>query len=351
MVAVFTHHLEKDGQVLQTQSLAYSLDGGVSFEKYAGNPVIDEGMRDFRDPKVFWHSKTGKWVMVVIGGRNAMFYASADFKNWTHTGTFTTPNPVPKGIWECPDLMRFDTPDGEKWVLMVSINSGEDGDFGMQYFVGSFHEGVFAAETDPQEILTLDFGYDNYAAVTYNGIPDRTVYVGWMNCWFYAEQTPAAGFRGAMSLPRELTLRKTAKGYRLYQKPVRELDERLKQENAFPGAPSLIKCRVSGYEELLFTNGTDTLKVVLDPERRQVSIDRSGCGHEDLGPLFYGRRTGISPEEALGEVTILLDVTSIELFCAGGGLAGTVQYFTEAPFTELRCSREDTELTFYTVRV
>ena len=40
---------------IQAQSLAYSLDDGSSWTRYANNPVLDTGSSDFRDPKVFWH--------------------------------------------------------------------------------------------------------------------------------------------------------------------------------------------------------------------------------------------------------------------------------------------------------
>lgn len=39
----------------QSQHLAVSQDGGQSFVADHGNPVLDVGMADFRDPNVFWH--------------------------------------------------------------------------------------------------------------------------------------------------------------------------------------------------------------------------------------------------------------------------------------------------------
>lgn len=75
MIAIFTHHTESH---LQAQSLAWSLDRGRTWTKYAGNPVLfpSPGQRDFRDPKVFWYGPavTGHWVMVLAAGDAVHFY-------------------------------------------------------------------------------------------------------------------------------------------------------------------------------------------------------------------------------------------------------------------------------------
>lgn len=348
MVAVFTHHKEQDGTVVQSQSLAYSLDGGLTFEKYAGNPVVTTGMADFRDPKVFWHAELKKWIMVVIGGRNTMFYTSPDLKNWTHTGTFTTPNPKPAGIWECPDLIRFDTDEGEKWVLMVSINSGSDGDFGMQYFVGDFDGRTFTSETPAEEVLMLDFGYDNYAAVTYNGIGNRTVCIGWMNCWHYGDQIPADTFRGAMTIPRELSLKKTAAGYRLYQSPVRELWNAAVPVDSLPQGPCAVKLTLNGTRnQITLRNNDNHLSIAVDEEKGTVTIDRAGCGHSELGAFFNEPRTGYFQHIQSRELLLLIDTTSVEVFAAGGALVGTVQYFTEKPFSRIEMDRLPETITYY----
>src|SRR6185503_10011981 len=51
LVAIYTGH----GADKQTQNLAWSTDRGRTWTKYSGNPVVDLGLKDFRDPKVFWH--------------------------------------------------------------------------------------------------------------------------------------------------------------------------------------------------------------------------------------------------------------------------------------------------------
>ena len=52
MVAIYTS--ARPGS--QAQSLAYSIDRGRTWTKYAGNPVLDIGSGEFRDPKVFWYA-------------------------------------------------------------------------------------------------------------------------------------------------------------------------------------------------------------------------------------------------------------------------------------------------------
>lgn len=351
MVAVFTHHKDTNGKIVQSQSLAYSVDGGVTFEKYSGNPVLETGMQDFRDPKVFWHPESGSWIMPVIGGRNVMLYSSVNLKQWTHTSTFTTPNPQPGGIWECPDLIRFETREGTKWVLIVSINSGADGDFGMQYFVGSFDGKTFTAETLPEEILMLDFCYDNYAAVTYNGIKDRVVCVGWMNSWYYGTKIPAEGFRGTMCFPRELDLVKTEKGYRLKQKPVRELEDRLSPCEGLTDGARAVKIELGSTAQdssICLKNDKEELSVKINAADKSITMDRRNCGHEELGEFFLKPQTAYY-DNSCKELFLLLDTSSIELFVNGGELCGTMQYFIDSPFTKIEASSNIKDIKFYSI--
>ena len=49
----------------QTQNVAFSKDGGYTFETYANNPILIIQSENFRDPQVTWHATTKKWVMAV----------------------------------------------------------------------------------------------------------------------------------------------------------------------------------------------------------------------------------------------------------------------------------------------
>jgi len=155
MVAIYTGH--HTGKPLQNQWIAYSNDRGRTWTQYDGNPVLDIGEADFRDPKVFWHAPTRRWVMAVSWPlrRQVRFYASPDLKRWSHLSDFGPAGSV-EGIWECPDLfpLEVENPDGgrrTKWVLVVNVGSGAPaGGSGTQYFVGEF-DGTFFGE-DPGSV-------------------------------------------------------------------------------------------------------------------------------------------------------------------------------------------------------
>ena len=204
MVALYT-----SAGTAQQQSLAYSTDGGKNFTRYSGNPVIRNNDDNLRDPKVFWHEESGKWVMSLAKGwaKGIEFYGSSDLKTWTHLSTFFVPlSGRPDLQWECPDLVRMDYKGGKKWVLIVSVNPGGPilGS-GTMYLPGDFDGTTFTAD-DRDYPLWLDYGMDNYAGVTWSNTGSRLVMLGWMNNWSYAGNVPCSPWRSAMTLPRELKL-------------------------------------------------------------------------------------------------------------------------------------------------
>jgi len=213
----------------QTQCIAYSNDNGRTFTKYAGNPVVtSDEYGDFRDPHVFWHEGTARWIMVTCAGIGVNIYSSPDLKEWTmesHFGPEGTGGRL--SVWECPDLF----PMGDKWVLMMSnIRDWTNGQ-ATQYLVGSFDGHEFAAD-DPRE-LWLDDGSDYYAAITWTDAPDgRRIALGWASNWQYAHRTPTIGWRGLMAVPRELSLGIYNGRATLYANPVPEIMAELTVENS-----------------------------------------------------------------------------------------------------------------------
>ena len=216
LVAIYTGHYTS--KPLQNQHIAYSTDRGRTWTKYSGNPVLDIGEKDFRDPRVFWHEPTKRWVMAVSwpAQRKVRFYASRDLKDWTHLSDFG-PAGSTQGIWECPDLFPLRVENGtagvlpadrrapaptaaqpqagvpsaapeggrapdQKWVLVVNVGSGAPaGGSGCQYFVGDFDGNQFSvdhihtadapARPAGEPALWADYGPDFYAAVSWNDIP------------------------------------------------------------------------------------------------------------------------------------------------------------------------------------
>ena len=201
MVALYT----SAGEGKQQQSIAYSTDGGKNFTRFSGNPVIKNDDDNLRDPKVFWHEGSKKWIMALAKGwkMGIDFYGSSDLKTWNYLSTFITElYGRPSLQWECPDLIQM----GNKWVLIVSVNPGGPiSGSGTMYFVGDFDGTTFTAE-QRQYPVWLDYGMDNYAGVTWSNAGDRRILIGWMNNWNYAGDVPCSPWRSAMTLPRELKL-------------------------------------------------------------------------------------------------------------------------------------------------
>jgi sucrose-6-phosphate hydrolase SacC (GH32 family) len=139
MVAIYTS--ARSG--VQAQSLAYSIDRGRTWTRHADNPVLDVGLSDFRDPKVFWYAPKRQWVMSVVRSleRKVSFYASDDLRSWRHLSDFGPAGAV-GGVWECPDLIELSVegrPGETVWMLTVSLNpGGASGGSGAQYFLGHF---------------------------------------------------------------------------------------------------------------------------------------------------------------------------------------------------------------------
>jgi fructan beta-fructosidase len=234
LVAIYTGHSNN----LQTQNLAYSNDKGRTWTKYSGNPVIDLHMSAFRDPKVFWHEGTHRWIMVTVLAslHKVRFFASTDLKHWTALSDFG-PAGASSGAWECPDLFRLsvkNSPGASKWVLSINVNPGGPyGGSANQYFVGTFDGTTFANENPPDQTLWADYGEDFYASTSFSGIPEsdgRHIWLGWLSNWAYAGKVPTAPWRGSQSIPRELALWHFAEGLRLVQQPVKEL-EALRENN------------------------------------------------------------------------------------------------------------------------
>ena len=100
----------------QTQSIAYSLDNGRTFTKYAGNPVIIAAdTPDFRDPKIFWHEESRQWKVILAAGQEVQLYSSDNLKDWTYDSSFGLSYGNHNGVWECPDLVRLSFEGKEKW--------------------------------------------------------------------------------------------------------------------------------------------------------------------------------------------------------------------------------------------
>jgi fructan beta-fructosidase len=222
MVALYTSAY-KDSAPLpkgsQAQSVAYSIDHGRTWKKYQDNPVVDlqPSSQNFRDPKVTWYEPGQYWVMttVVADDHVVKIYKSKDLLHWDFLSDFSGVG-AQGGLWEMPELLEVpvEGTNERRWVMLLSINPGGiAGGSGMQYFTGEFDGVTFRAEgaASPDAPLEdhqwVDYGADFYAATTISGAPGgKPVLFGWMGNWDYAQKMPTTPWRGAMAIPRELTL-------------------------------------------------------------------------------------------------------------------------------------------------
>ena len=367
LVAMFTlHDLAGEkiaGKIdIEVQGIAYSLDKGRTWAKYAQNPVIkNPNIRDFRDPKLMWHEASKKWIVTLAVANHVEFYSSKNLKDWQKAGGFGSKEGAHGGVWECPDLfpIKVEGTNEEKWVLMVSIGDGApNGRSGTQYFVGDFDGKTFKNENIPDNIFWIDYGRDNYAGVTWSNAPDnRRLFLGWMSNWQYAQNVPTQKWRSAMTLPRELFLKKTAQGNRLFQVPVKEISS---LENKWQSIEKQVVANTSQaknyskcgeiYLEFDLSKSTakdfgltcfnakgEKISIGYETATKRFYIDRTVSGKLDFEPSFSGRH--YAPRTATDNKLVLhlfIDVASVELFADNGQTAVTDIFFPNEDFTQFQ---------------
>lgn len=209
IIALYTSASDKNGQI---QCMAYSTDNGRTFTKYEGNPILRpfDGIKDFRDPKVFWHEPAKAWYMIVSADKEMRFYKSDDLKRWTYISSFGRGYGMQPCQYECPDFVQLPV-NGDKsdmkYVMLMNVNPGcLFGGSATEYFVGDFDGKNFTCIDDPHVPKWLDYGKDHYATVCFSNTGDRVIALPWMSNWQYANVTPIKQYRGANALPRELSL-------------------------------------------------------------------------------------------------------------------------------------------------
>ncbi|WP_299089657.1 glycoside hydrolase family 32 protein [uncultured Metabacillus sp.] len=346
LVAIYTSNdtYPDSERVRQRQCLAYSKDNGRTWVKYEKNPVLsDHTKTDFRDPKVFWYDATKKWIMILATGQSVTIYTSPNLKEWEFASEFGSNAGSHVGFWECPDLFPLPVENEEnkiKWVMLVSIGDTGTSKEGSrtQYFIGDFDGKTFVNDHEDETFLWLDYGMDNYAGVSWSDIPakdGRRMYIGWMSNWRYANQVPTKEWRGAMTLPRELSLISNEKGIRLLQKPVSEINlirrETSVQQNllvesdnpvCFDMNNQLMEINI----ELEKINGTkfDLIIQHSEFERTEIRynvlqetlvIDRANSGVHQFSASFpVLQEAPLTLKNNKINMQIFLDISSIEIF-------------------------------------
>lgn len=353
LVAIFTQHDpvgERNGSdTFQTQSIAYSLDNGVTWTKYKNNPVLkNPGIKDFRDPKVTWYEEGKKWIMILAVKDHTEIYSSPDLKNWAKQSEFGKNMGAHGGVWECPDLFSLNDGGKKVWVMMVSINpGGPNGGSGTQYFVGDFDGKTFS--TKDTAIKWIDYGPDDYAGVTWSNTSNQKIFLGWMSNWEYAQVVPTTKWRSATTVARDLTLKNINGSYYIASAPVVTINDitlsketvSKKEDNTFEyntDAPSILKFTVPKAEDFECTfsnNSNQKLSIKFDKANQRFYLDRSLAGSNNFNQHFSNVSAAprISNADSI-EITFIIDASSIELFADGGLTTMTQLFFPGKPFNK-----------------
>ena len=412
IIAIYTNNSVNHDEV---QCIAYSNDNGRTFTKYEGNPVLTpfDGLKDFRDPKVFWYEKGKCWYMIVSADKEMRLYKSKNLKKWNYVSAFG------KGIgqqpcqYECPDFFQLPVNGDKKkmkWVMTMNINPGcWFGGSATEYFVGDFDGKKFTCP-DANEVKWLDWGKDHYATVTFSNTGDRVLGITWMSNWQYANLTPFKQNRGANGLPRELKLyEKNGKYYvsenvapEVYalRKETKDLtDASVADTKEFAGVAANMNGAfeieadvtpdangIAGIE--ISNNKRERTMIYFDMKQGKVVMDRTESGLSDFGkqavphdielawdkqlaaegkqPARIANSINYKNDFALAtwaplslcedgkktyHVDIFVDKSSVELFVDGGRIAMTNLVFPVAPYENVKLYTQGGKAEFKNLKV
>ena len=412
IIAIYTNNSVNHDEV---QCIAYSNDNGRTFTKYEGNPVLTpfDGLKDFRDPKVFRYEKDKCWFMIVSADKETRFYKSKNLKKWDYVSAFGKGLGQQPCQYECPDFFQLPVNGDEKnkkWVMTMNINPGcWFGGSATEYFVGDFDGKNFTCP-DANEVKWLDWGKDHYATVTFSNTGNRVLAITWMSNWQYANLTPFKQNRGANGLPRELKLyEKNGKYYisedvapeaLALRKSTKELgSQTVEGEKAFAGATSGMEGAfeieadvtadangIAGIE--LYNNKRERTLIYIDMKEGKVVMDRTESGLTDFGkqsvphdielawdkqraaegkqPARIENSINYKNDFALatwaplslcqeGKKTFHLDIfadkSSIELFVDGGRIAMTNLVFPVAPYENVKLYSKGGKAEFQNMKI
>ncbi|MBQ4191910.1 MAG: GH32 C-terminal domain-containing protein [Bacteroidales bacterium] len=376
IVSFYTSY-NTEREYIQTQCLAYSLDDGMTFTKYEGNPVLVpfDGIKDFRDPKVFWYEPESKWIMIVSADREMRFYSSQNLREWEYMSAWGEGYGVQPRQFECPDFFQLSTAEGEtKWVMIVNVNPGcYFGGSATQYFVGEFDGREFTCDSPKETVKWLDWGKDHYATVCFSNTGDRVIAVPWMSNWQYGTIVPTKYFRSANAIPRQLGLFKDGAEYYVSAYPVAELSRLEKESRTLNGVSSTgifdatdgayeldldLTVPAAGRSGFRLTNAAgDVVDLYFDAALQRFVFDRTKSGIVDFGERSttheienHGRRKTYSMDyvndfalatwapmavKGAHRMKILYDLTSLEVFIDGGRVAMTNLVFPNEPYDRL----------------
>lgn len=412
IIAIYTNNSVKHDEV---QCIAYSNDNGRTFTKYEGNPVLTpfDGLKDFRDPKVFWYEKGKCWYMIVSADKETRFYKSKNLKKWTYVSAFGKGLGQQPCQYECPDFFQLPVNGDKKkmkWVMTMNINPGcWFGGSATEYFVGDFDGKNFTCP-DANEVKWLDWGKDHYATVTFSNTGDRVLGITWMSNWQYANLTPFKQNRGANGLPRELKLYEKNGKYYISEDVAPEVyalrkdtknvaDASVSDEKMLAGVAANMEGAfeieadvtpdangIAGIE--ISNNKRERTLIYFDMKQGKVVMDRTESGLSDFGKQAVPHDIELAWDKQLAaegkqparitnsinykndfalatwaplslcedgkktyHVDIFVDKSSVELFVDGGRIAMTNLVFPVAPYENVKLYTQGGKAEFKNLKI
>ena len=412
IIAIYTNNSVNHDEV---QCIAYSNDNGRTFTKYEGNPVLTpfDGLKDFRDPKVFWYEKGKCWYMIVSADKETRFYKSKNLKKWTYVSAFGKGLGQQPCQYECPDFFQLPVNGDKKkmkWVMTMNINPGcWFGGSATEYFVGDFDGKNFTCP-DAHDVKWLDWGKDHYATVTFSNTGDRVLGITWMSNWQYANLTPFKQNRGANGLPRELKLYEKNGKYYVSEDVAPEVyalrkdtknvaDASVSDEKMLAGVAANMEGAfeieadvtpdangIAGIE--ISNNKRERTLIYFDMKQGKVVMDRTESGLSDFGKQAVPHDIELAWDKQLAaegkqparitnsinykndfalatwaplslcedgkktyHVDIFVDKSSVELFVDGGRIAMTNLVFPVAPYENVKLYTQGGKAEFKNLKV
>jgi fructan beta-fructosidase len=366
----------------QQQCMAYSVDKGRTWTKYMGNPIIknEEGgiiPDDFRDPKVMWHKDSEKWIMSLAVKDHIEFWSSTNLKNWTKESEFGYGLGAHGGVWECPDLIQLAIDNNEnnrQWVLLVSINpGGPNGGSATQYFVGDFKnlDGKMTYICSQEKELWIDHGTDNYAGVTWSNVESKSIVMGWMSNWSYADKVPTKNWRGAMTIPRELELKNIEGRVLITTKPAGALEKitgetidiiddikinsNIKIGHGLSASRLTVELYTSESKDIGLEIGNlmgENVRIGYNRVREYLYVDRSNSGESSFKEGFAKlHKAKINKKLNKLKMEIFIDKSSVEVFFNNGEHVMTEIIFPTEEFTLVKIfSDNKTEIRKFNIK-
>jgi len=283
-----------------TQCIAYSTDGGESFTKYSGNPVVEYIDGYNRDPKVVFVPEIGKYVMALFIKDNLYrLYSSENLVNWQLFCDIPIENES-----ECPDIYPLECEGVRKWVIEGARDI---------YLLGHFEKEAFVIDT-PEKRLT--WGNGLYAAQSYSGIPDGKI----VKVFWERSKVPGERFSTQMGIPAEMHLEKLEDGYYLAALPIRALADL--RDGGYEKKDFVLK------EEIKYEVGTNALDIVLKADYDENALVKLGIfGHTLYVDMVKNLLTvscagdikmPLSMDRKTLDLRIVADRTSVEIFADNG---------------------------------